>query len=397
MHIIIIGNYPLDRVESMHRFARLLHLEFGKAGVTSEIWQPTVFFGYLAKSKIEHRSNKWLGYADKFLIFPVILFYRMLNKKFSTAHIRFHICDHGNAPYLSYLPLDRTIITCHDVHAIRGALGHSDSYTPASSLGRFFQKWIHHHLDRSKYLIAVSHQTLKQLKEIRPAGSVRQIDQYWRVVHNGFNADFRMMSLPERQTQLAMAGLDANISYILHVGSNSVRKNRKLLVAMLKALKGVWKGKICFAGDPVDDSLLTYAKSLGCLENVISMAHPEHATLVALYNAAEAFVFPSFSEGFGWPLIEAQACGAPVIASNVAPIPEIGGEGAIYADPDEPEEFAKAFLMYKNDDFRALMVRKGLENSKRFNSQNMIDAYLHFHKNDVADYRDLSYNANFSR
>jgi glycosyltransferase involved in cell wall biosynthesis len=385
MHIIIIGNYPLDRVESMHRFARLLHHEFNNSGITSEIWQPSVFFGYLTKKRKGRRPNKWFGYADKFLIFPVILFCRMLNKKFYATPIRFHICDHGTAPSLKYLPKDRTIITCHDVHAIRGALGYSDSYTPASFFGKLFQKWIHHHLNRSKYLIAVSHQTLKQLQEIKPVGKVHQTEQNWRVVHNGFNSKFRIIGLSEQQTQLARAGMDPKVSYILHVGSNSLRKNRKLLIEMLKALKGKWNGKVCFAGDPIDDSLIDYAKSLGCMDDVISVAYPDHNTLVALYNAADAFIFPSYSEGFGWPLIEAQACGTPVIASNVAPIPEVGGYGATYVDPNVPEEFAETFLMFRNDDYRALMIRKGLENAKRFNSQFMIDAYLSFHKNNAPE------------
>jgi len=381
MHIIIIGNYPLDRVESMHRFARLLHMGFSKAGVSSEIWQPSVFFGHLSKSNAASNINKWLGYADKFVIFPFILFWRMLNNKFTATDVRFHICDHGNAPYLKYLPLDRTVITCHDVHAIRGALGHSDSYTPASSLGKQFQRWILQHLNRSKYLIAVSHQTLKQLREIGPAGTFHTTGQDWRVVHNGFNGKFGTMVPAEQHAQLTKAGVDPSVPFILHVGSNSLRKNRELLVEMLKVLRTEWNGKVCFAGDQVDDSLIRYASSLGFLANIISVAHPDHATLVALYNAAETFVFPSFSEGFGWPLIEAQACGTPVIASSVAPMPEVGGDGAIYVDPNEPEEFARAFLMLKNKEFRTLMIRKGLENAKRFDSQNMIAAYLHFHRN----------------
>ena len=382
MHIIIIGNYPLDKVESMHRFARLLHFKFDEAGVSSEIWQPSVFFGHLYKS---NRASKWLGYVDKFLIFPVILYWRMLNRDFSKDQIRFHVCDHGNAPYLRYLPIDRTVITCHDVHAIRGALGHSDSYTPASSLGKLFQKWILQNLCQSKYLIAVSHHTLKQLREITPASNNLQNARDWRIVHNGLNASFGLMSVVEQHSRLTTAGMNPETRFILHVGSNSLRKNRRLLLQMLKALKGKWNGKICFAGDSADSSLIGYAEFLGLRDSIVSVANPDHTTLMALYNAAEIFVFPSFSEGFGWPLIEAQACGVPVLASNVEPLPEVGGDGAIYLDPHEPEAFARAFLMFKNETFRMLMIRKGLENAKRFNSQNMIAAYLHFHRHNAPE------------
>jgi glycosyltransferase involved in cell wall biosynthesis len=88
-------------------------------------------------------------------------------------------------------------------------------------------------------------------------------------------------------------------------------------------------------------------------------------------------IFPSYSEGFGWPIIEAQACGAPVITSNKAPMmTEVGGNAALYADPDDPISFANQFRKLNNEVFRADVIRLGFENAKRFNFENTINQYI---------------------
>ena len=88
-------------------------------------------------------------------------------------------------------------------------------------------------------------------------------------------------------------------------------------------------------------------------------------------------MFPSFSEGFGWPPIEAQACGAPVIASNLAPMPEVSGEAALFADPYSPQAFAEAFLTLKgNVSLKEDLIQKGIKNIERFHIDKMMRAYL---------------------
>jgi glycosyltransferase involved in cell wall biosynthesis len=112
---------------------------------------------------------------------------------------------------------------------------------------------------------------------------------------------------------------------------------------------------------------------------VKSIVKPGHETLLALYSLCDAFIFPSFSEGFGWPVIEAQACGAPVIASDIEPMPEVSGGGALHANPKTAADFADAFLSLQNKALREQLVNKGFENCKRFSSEKMIDAYLLLH------------------
>jgi glycosyltransferase involved in cell wall biosynthesis len=149
---------------------------------------------------------------------------------------------------------------------------------------------------------------------------------------------------------------------------------------MVHALGDRWEGLICYAGKPLDGALLAHAEALNLRDRVVSVERPDHVTLVALYSACEAFVFPSFSEGFGWPVIEAQACGAPVIASNIQPMPEVSGGAALHLDPNKPEDFAEALLSLSGESVRSTLVKKGLDNCRRFDQETMVEAYVRLHR-----------------
>ncbi len=375
--LVLIGNYRPDGQQSMERFAQLLQRGFAEAGLPAEIWRPPAVVGRLSSA---HGSGlgKWLGYVDKWLIFPLILCWRQRRVPAGTY---FHICDHSNAPYRRALPPTRVGITCHDVLAIRGALGHADAFCPATPAGTWLQRYILHHLQRIPRLAAVSGETLRQLREL----STVPFQPAWRVIYNGQNADFYPMNTDEGNARRAAVGLWPG-PYILHVGSNLARKNRRMLLDMCAHLGDRWSGQIVFAGKGADAALLAHAQRLGLRERVVSVVRPDHATLVALYSGCTAFIFPSFSEGFGWPVIEAQACGAPVITSQVAPMPEVAGSGACCANPHDPTEWAAALLSLQDAGHRAEAIGCGLANVRRFDPQCMMAAYLDLYGHSVQTY-----------
>ena len=371
MQIVLIGNYPKDSQESMIRFAKMLQEGFIQNGVSCEIWLPNIFFGIFAKSTL-NGLGKWLGYFDKYILFPIIL--RVRTFFYNSTNTIYHICDHSNAIYLPHIYSKKKGITCHDVLAIRGALGYSNSYCEASKFGKLLQKWILKNLQDTKYLAAVSELTLNQLQEITKFKNRNK----WVVIHNAFNDSFSKLSNDLIQDKLSFYGLN-NKSYLLHVGSALPRKNRNLLLKMSYELGDKWEGLICFAGEPLENELIELAIRLGLESRIISVVKPDHETLNVLYNGCEYFVFPSFSEGFGWPVIEAQACGVPVIASSIQPMPEISGGAAIHVSPDDPKGFEEAFLKLKNLEFREQIIKKGCENIKRFDRQLMIEKYLNLY------------------
>lgn len=110
--------------------------------------------------------------------------------------------------------------------------------------------------------------------------------------------------------------------------------------------------------------------------NVIEIVNPSNEDLRTLYSGAAALLFPSLYEGFGWPLIEAQSCGCPVITSNRPPMNEVAGDAALYIDP--AEEMTAADLIAANFDQLPLLRPSGLRNAERFHPDQIFPRYERF-------------------
>ena len=103
--------------------------------------------------------------------------------------------------------------------------------------------------------------------------------------------------------------------------------------------------------------------------------------LEALYNCATALIYPSRSEGFGWPVLEAQACGCPVICSTVGPLPEVAGEAGLFHPVEDETGFAVDLLRLANDAERNIWSEKSIRNAERFSTDRMISDYTQlYHK-----------------
>jgi len=360
----------------MLRFAGLLASGLRSNAATVEILAPKPIL--LGKRLVACSGLlKWIGYIDKWILFPIQLrrTVRQRRREFGDG-IHYHVCDHSNAPYLAYLPVHRTAITCHDVLAIRGALGYPATYCPASPTGVILQRWILKHLRNARRIACVSNLTLKHLCEVAGVNSPKPD---WMIVHNALNADFARIDQPEAGTILKRQGYHFPKPFLLHVGSNALRKNRMMLLQMIKVAGARWQGDVCFAGEPVDEGMREKGRELRISDRIYSVPNPDHGTLCALYSTAYAFVFPSFSEGFGWPLTEAQSCGTPVIASNLEPLMEISGGAAIHADPHDAESFAAGLLALEDAGLRESLITRGLNNAGRFVLSSMVNKYLALH------------------
>lgn len=367
----------------MERFAQMLLAGVAARGIACEIWHPEIFFARRF-SRTNVGLAKWLGYVDKWIYYPIALRrkIRALRQKGDFSQYRFHIADHSNAYYLKHLPLEQTAITCHDVLAIRGAQGDSDTYCPASRTGKTLQAWILKNLIQAKTLAAVSKTTLDQLESLAKdsQASTQKHFHRWEVILNGFNDHFWPMSIAQSAPLLTAIGIDPSERFLLHVGSSLPRKNRGMLVDLVTKAGLQWDGKIVFAGAAIDRQLRETIEQRGLSGRVVEVVRPSHETLVALYSRCFAFIFPSFSEGFGWPLIEAQACGAPVIASNRQPMLEVSDSSALHADADDPSGFAAALRLLNDVETRNKIIDAGYRNTRRFESKEMIRRYLALHE-----------------
>jgi glycosyltransferase involved in cell wall biosynthesis len=146
--------------------------------------------------------------------------------------------------------------------------------------------------------------------------------------------------------------------YLLMVGSSDPRKNRQAGIRLLHRLGSRWRGKLVIAGQKISTPEGVLAADLGVTGRILQVINPDHALLNALYVRAHALLFPSHSEGFGWPVIEAQQCGCPLICSTATSLPEVAGAGAILCDPSDLEAMASAVLRLEDPAARAALLAR---------------------------------------
>ena len=112
-----------------------------------------------------------------------------------------------------------------------------------------------------------------------------------------------------------------------------------------------------------------------------SCGHSRSATLIEFYNRAELFIYPSLYEGFGLPILEAMACGAPVISSAASSMPEVAGEAALFADPVDAQAFAsQALRLLRDRALRQAMVDAGIERARKFSWRSNAEATLELYE-----------------
>jgi glycosyltransferase involved in cell wall biosynthesis len=368
--ILLIGNYPLDRQQSMQRFAVMMLNGLSAAGVSAELIQPRPFFG-----RIRFAGNfiaKWLAYIDKF-----ILFRRTLAKKLRERPAVVHICDHSNAMYAGAVREVPVVVTCHDLLAVRGALGEQTG-CPASVTGKFLQRWIVRGLEKATAIACVSQATFEDAQRL-----VGQKDGRPRleVITLGLSYPYQKLQPGEARRRLLKSSvLDPDASFVLHVGSNVGYKNREGVLRIFARCREQWNGLLVFAGEPLSPSLRSLARQLGITDRIVELPAITNEMLEALYNCAVALLFPSTAEGFGWPIAEAQACGCPVLCADRAPMAEIAGPAGLTHRVDDEAGFAADLLRLTDPAERERWSAKSLENAKFFSTARMISEYQELYR-----------------
>ena len=164
-------------------------------------------------------------------------------------------------------------------------------------------------------------------------------------------------------------------NYFLCLGRSAPHKNWGRILSAFARLPQRHQYELWLAG-PTDHRftppLLVQAEELGIahLIKVLNFLGPEE--LVKVMNRAVALVFPSLWEGFGIPILEAMACGTPVITSNVLPMAEIAGDGALLVDPMDDQSIAQAMeRLVKEEDLRQQLQTAGFANLKKFSQHKM--------------------------
>jgi glycosyltransferase involved in cell wall biosynthesis len=161
-----------------------------------------------------------------------------------------------------------------------------------------------------------------------------------------------------------------NREYILYAGIYKPRKNHAgLLRAFREFLAGGAAAQLVIAGpmNQGEAELKALARELGIADHMVLTGEVRDSELAILYSAARVYACPSLYEGFGFTVLEAMACGAPVVCSPETSLPEVAGDAAIYANARNPQEFAHALnRVFSSNDLRAELLARGYKNCQRF-------------------------------
>ncbi|MEM6551165.1 MAG: glycosyltransferase family 1 protein [Planctomycetota bacterium] len=275
-----------------------------------------------------------------------------------------HVLDHSHANLLKACDPTSSVITVHDVIPMMSALGELDFRVKRRVRYTFPRKL--RQIEKCAAVIAISHCTKRLLLRFADMPAERV-----HVVHHGVSSVFDgEVREGEREAVRERHGIEGSRRVVLHVCTRNRYKNSPALLRMLRRLPDEFV--LLRVGVELFEDERALADDLGVSGRVINAGRVEgDAGLAAYYRSADAFAFPSTFEGFGWPPLEAMACGCPVVAGDAASLPEVVGDdgehgpaGGLLVDPQDDQALASAVerLVGEREAFRA----KSLARAARF-------------------------------
>lgn len=295
-------------------------------------------------------NNKYLQHVWEHLYLP-----------FAAKNYDLLFCPANIAPV--YIPRStKLVLTLHDIAFVK----------QKKSFTFFFEKYYNNiiplNIARASRIITVSQFSKNEIEEHFPKAKGKI-----EVIYLGVSNKFRQLNTKKKKQ-------------ILYVGNLNERKN---FIGVIKAFELLERSdyKLIIIGEFCNNFNLTAATKEVLYR---AMQHPriefKHNVstdeLVKLYNESELFLYPSFYEGFGLPVLEAMACGTPVITSNISSLPEVGGDAALYCNPFEINQIKeKIEILLENKDLQKQLIEKGLERVKQFSWKKTAKKHLEiFHK-----------------
>ena len=270
--------------------------------------------------------------------------------------------------FLMYaLPPERTAVVCHDVHPL--------IYKGWSGTYRFRYKLNLRLLPRARAIVAISEHTKKDLLKYCPFIPPQKVF----AIHNGLDRKWGRVDDEARLNQLRRTyGLNGK-TIVLHVGNDNWYKNFATLLRAFAAVgdPNLVLVKVGDCGTPNRELI----QQLGIANRFVHIRGADDEQLMCLYSIANMLVFPSLHEGFGWPPLEAMACGCPVITTRKASLPEVCGEACLYVEPRDVDAVAAAIrTLTDKPDVRADMIRRGLLQAQEFDWRRTAEAILNLMK-----------------
>ena len=266
--------------------------------------------------------------------------------------------------------------------------------------GRLYQRWILRGLNATGRVACVSRATSRDILRLTSLAP----DQV-SLVHNGLNHSYAPLREIDAVARLREVSLRfgngmvsmLNTGFILHVGGNQWYKNRSGLIQIYARLceKMLHPPYLVMAGKPFTPSLRQEIASHHLEDRVIELTCVSNEDLRTLYCTAQLLLFPSLEEGFGWPIVEAQACGCRVVIADREPMTEIGGGAAVCfklestsssegapLSTDSTHHAASVVIqtLLETGEERFDRVQRGLRNASGFSTDRMVENYVELYR-----------------
>lgn len=285
-------------------------------------------------------------------------------------------CTSNTAPIWCNIPL---VLTLHDIIFLEPRDKKNKSLY--QNLGYFYRRWnVPRILKKCRRIITVSDFELGNIKK-----KLQLPDSQLKMIYNGYNEWFRPIESNKQQYRKYIA----DAGYFFFLGNTDPKKNtERTLVAYAKYLEQSEVKRPLLMADLDQEYLNGIIERNGIeaiRDHIVMPGYIINSDLPYIYNNAFAFLYTSLRESFGIPLLEAMACGTPVITSNTSSMPEIAGHDAILINPESSDEIALKMLQLERDtDFYQRQMAVGLERAKLFSwrktTENLLRLYEEVYK-----------------
>jgi glycosyltransferase involved in cell wall biosynthesis len=250
------------------------------------------------------------------------------------------------------------LLTVHDLSFIH----YPEAFTPA--LVRYLNQVVPRSIEQANRILADSQATKKDLIDHWqvPADKIT-------VLYSGVSNSFKPITDKGKLKDIRNRYGLGDKPYLLGVGTLQPRKNYSLLIRAFKEVAQQFPHNLLIAGGKgwLYEEMMTQVDQLGLYDRVRFLGFVADDDLPGLYSQAALFVFPSLYEGFGLPLLEAMACGVPVISSNSSSLPEVVGDAAVTLPPENADAWSDTILALLADStLRTSLVADGFLQARHF-------------------------------
>lgn len=273
------------------------------------------------------------------------------------------------------------VVTIHDmIWFFPEKFSRGNTWSVRRKLMEWYYHWIPQYAAKNaSAIITVSQAAKESIEELLGLDDNRIF-----ITHEATSPLFRRVN-DDQQIESVRCKYRLPPEFILAIGSADPRKNIKTLVQAYALLPAEFQSRfrlvIVWTHSFLAAELTRYIESLHLTERVQFLEQVPNEDLVLIYNAATLFVFPSLYEGFGLPVLEAMACGTPVVAANNSSIPEIADEAALLVDAQDPRMMAETMRLALCDrTLRATLTQKGLERVKNFSWEKCARATINVYR-----------------